>query len=169
MARKSGVVTIAAEGRDKGKTFVVREMAADHAERWALRAFGAMARAGVEIPENLLLSGMAGLAAMGLKAFLAAPYEEVGPLLDEMMGCVHFRDEAAPMNEATGEPVDRALMPDDIEEVATRVQLRDEVFQIHTGFSVAASLLTAVAAILNSNPASLQMSQDESQPSLPLD
>lgn len=149
MGRKNKLVTIIAEGRDHGKIFRILEMSADQGERWALRAFGAMSRAGVDIPEHVLLSGYAGLSALGLKAFLAADWEDVEPLLAEMMACVRAEDKDAPTDKATGEPINRPLVDTDIEEVATRIKLRDEVFELHTGFSVAASLFTAIAAILN--------------------
>lgn len=170
MARKEKPVTIEAEGRDKDKTFVLVEMSAAQGESWAFRAFGAMARAGVEIPEHVLMAGMAGLSAVGLKAFLAAPWADVEPLLAEMMACVRRVSADAPVDQATGKPITRGLIEDDTEEVATRVKLRDEVFELHTGFSLAASLMTAVAAVMNP-PASetSSTSGDELQPSLPLD
>ncbi len=42
-----------------------------------------------------------------------------------MMDCVEIKEERAV----------RALTPDDIEEVGTRLFLRGEVFKLHTGFS----------------------------------
>lgn len=169
MARKEKLVTIEAEGRDTGKTFLLTEMAAAPAENWAWRVFGAMARAGVDIPEHVLLSGMAGLSAVGLKAFLAAPWTDVQPLLAEMFECVRVQAAGAPIDQATGKPITRAVMEGDIEDVATRVKLRDEVFELHTGFSLAASLFAAVAAVTNLPASEISpTSTEESEPLLPL-
>lgn len=139
MGRKTKTVVVETEGRDKGKHFLITEMSASQAESWAFRAFGAMARAGVEVPENVVMSGMVGLSALGLKAFLAANWADVEPLLGEMMACV----QAVP--EPDRPEVTRRLIEDDIEEAATRARLRDEVFELHTGFSIAGALLNAVA------------------------
>ncbi|MCI0152402.1 hypothetical protein KNO81_42165 [Paraburkholderia sediminicola] len=49
-------------------------------------------------------------------------------LLDEMMGCVSIQPNPADPK------IVRGLIPDDIEEVNTRVLLRREVFRLHTGF-----------------------------------
>jgi hypothetical protein len=139
MARKTETTVITAEGRDQGKHFVLTEMAASKAEAWAFRAFGAMTRSGVDIPEEIVTAGMVGLSAMGLKAFLASDWADVEPLLAEMMACVQFRPDPA------GQPqIVRPLIEDDIEEPSTRAKLRDEVFKLHTGFSIAGSLLNAV-------------------------
>lgn len=138
MARKTKPVTITAEGRDKGKQYVLTEMPASQAEAWAFRAFGAMTRAGIDVPEEVVTSGMAGLAAIGLKAFLAAPWSDAEPLLAEMMACVQVQPDPSKPE------ILRKLIEDDIEETATRVHLRDEVFALHTGFSIAGSLLNAV-------------------------
>ncbi|HKT54279.1 MAG TPA: hypothetical protein VJP88_07490 [Caulobacteraceae bacterium] len=144
--RKSTIVTIEAqdgrENRDAGKRFKLTEMDAEAAEWWAVRALGAIQRAGFDMPQDVVESGMIGMAAVGLRSFMGAPIGEIKPLLDEMMGCVQIIMPAAPDG--------RALLPNDIEEVSTRVRLRDEVFKLHTGFSIATALLTAVAAYLQS-------------------
>ena len=45
------------------------------------------------------------------------------------------------------------MIEDDIEEIATRAFLRDEVFKLHANFSLIDSLLTAAAAIPDTAPA----------------
>ena len=70
------------------------------------------------IMANLLLNGVGGL-----------HYDEVRPLLAQMMDCVRIKEEMAT----------RELTPDDIEEVGTRLFLRGEVFKLHTGFSASAA------------------------------
>ena len=52
MARKTKRVTITAEGRDKGKTFLITELPADQAERWAIRALLALIQSGAVISED---------------------------------------------------------------------------------------------------------------------
>jgi hypothetical protein len=134
--RKTATVTITAEGRDKGKMFAITEMSADASERWALRAFFALMNTGIEIPADIAESGMAGIATMGLAALGKLPYYAAEPLLDDMWACV----QAVP-NPASPGTV-RALVDEDIEEVATRLQLRKEVFALHTDFFTAASTST---------------------------
>ena len=135
MARKVKEVVITAEGRDQGKTFVITEMPADQAERWALRALLALQAAGVSLPDGFEAAGMAGVAFAGLSALNRIRYEDIAPLLQEMMGCVKYRhrpgQDAQPL--AVGEECQ-------VEEVATLLQLRAEVLELHTGFSLADKL-----------------------------
>ena len=126
MARKTATVVITAEGRDKGKTFLLTEMPAAQAEAWAIRALLALTNAGAEVPDSE--TGMAGLATAGLMALGKLPYEAVKPLLDEMFLCVQYQHKP-------GHPPQPA--DENIEEVATRLQLRKEIFALHTGFSKA--------------------------------
>lgn len=125
------------EGRDKGKTFILKEAAAAQAERWATRALFALARSGVDMPKNTEGAGWAGLAYLGLQALSKVTMDEVQPLLDEMWSCVTIRPDPKHPE------VTRALYwggPDgegsDIEEIATMVKLRAEVFALHSGFSM---------------------------------
>lgn len=134
MARKTATVTISAEGRDKGKVFVLTELSAYEAEDWAGRALFALMNAGVEIPDNIAEAGLAGVAAMGLKAIAKLPFDSAKPLLDKMMGCIQIQPSPT---------VTRALIPDDIEEVATLLQLRKQVLGLHMDFSMAAAPSTS--------------------------
>lgn len=127
--RKEVTVVIEAEGRDKGKVFRLRELPAEQAEAWGLRLMLALSKSGVEVPEGFLEMGMVGVAAMGLKAMGGLPWEVAKPLLDEMMLCIQIQPGPRP-------DVVRGLISDDIEEVATRIRLREEVLTLHTGFSV---------------------------------
>jgi len=129
MARKVITTTITDEGRDKGKVFVLTEMPASQAERWALRAFLALAKADIEVPDNLAQMGMAGIALIGVQALLRAPWQEVEPLLDEMLQCIQIQ--ATPGKPGTT----RSLVEDDIEDVATRLKLRAELLKLHMDFS----------------------------------
>jgi hypothetical protein len=116
---------VAEDGRDKGKQFHLKEMPASQAEAWAIRALLAIGNAGVEIPDDAAGLGMAGVAAMGIKALMAIPYAAAEPLLDEMMACVQAMPSAN---------VFRPLVEDDIEEVVTRFKLRKAVWELHAGF-----------------------------------
>lgn len=130
MARKTASVTITAEGRDHGKVFLLTEMPASQAERWATRALLALGRSGTPIDDDVKNSGMAGIAVYGLRAFAAVGFEDIDPLLTEMMDCVQF------VPDASKPTVVRDLIEDDIQEVATRVFLRSEVVALHLGFSI---------------------------------
>lgn len=138
-------VVIAAEGRDKGKRFLITEMSATQAEKWAARALLALGRGGFEYSAELRSVGMSAIAVAGLGALLRTHYEDVEPLLDEMMACVQiYPDPKASFT--------RALYPDDIEEVYTLAILRSEVFELHTGFSVAGALSNSEAPAETTDP-----------------
>jgi hypothetical protein len=136
MARKTKTITIPqAEGnRDSGKTFLLTEMSAAQSEKWALRALGAIANSGMEIPPDVMRLGMGTLVAVGFKGLLTMQFDDAEPLLDEMMQCVVIVPD--PKNPNIVRPVD----DEDIEDIATRLMLRSEVFELHTGFSPAGFL-----------------------------
>jgi hypothetical protein len=160
--RKTKVVVIQADGgRDKGKTFLLTEMDADRAERWATQAFFAVSSNGVDVPPEVMQLGMGALVAVGVRAILTAKFEDAWPLLDDMMTCVTVIPD--PTRPALTRPLDK----DDIEEVTTRLLLRSEVFELHTGFSVAAFLsdLGKKAATRDSNPSTTSTSPVLSEPS----
>ena len=129
MARKTLTFTVQDKGRDLGKKYLITEMPASQAERWAIRVILAIGKAGIEIPEGLAAQGMAGLAAVGLMSLPRIPFEDAEPLLEEMMGCVQRVETSAI----------RALVEDDIEEVPTRLKLRKAIFELHTDFFGGAS------------------------------
>lgn len=134
--RKTAFITISAQGRDLGKVYKLTEMPASQSEWWATRLFLAMANAGIEVPDEVAESGLAGVASLGaggiVKLILGAvggiKQEDAKPLLDEMMACV-----ACIPDPMQPERV-RSLIEDDIEEVATRFKLRKEVVALHTDF-----------------------------------
>jgi hypothetical protein len=128
MARKILNVTITAEGRDKGKVFRLTEMPASRAEKWAVRAFLMLSRAGVEVPDGLQDAGLVGLAVVGLEALTKVSYSEAEPLLDEMMECVTI------LPDPTRDSSERRLVEEDIEEVPTRLRLRRELWGLHVDF-----------------------------------
>lgn len=144
--RKTATVVIDAPGRDHGRCYLLREMPASQAEKWAVRVFLALSRSGVAIPDDVAASGMAGIALLGMQLFAGIKFEDAEPLLDEMFGCISYIPDPAKPN------VVRGLIEDDIEEVATRLRLRKEVFGLHVDFSQAGGLLTSALG-LSASPA----------------
>lgn len=128
MARKEIYYTVEDKGRDQGKAFFIREMAASQAEWWAIRAGLAMAKNGVNLPDNFSDMGMAGMAKVGLEMVAQISPDEARPLLDELMKCIQFVPDPA------NQSIKRALIDDDTEEVMTRLKLRSEVFKLHVDF-----------------------------------
>ena len=155
MARKEIDITIESEGRDKGKTFWIKEMSAWDAERWAHRAFFAAMNAGVDIDENIARSGMAGIAAAGLMAFGKVTYEVAQPLLDELLKCVKYRFQP-------GENGVRNIVMEDIEEAGTILQLRAEALNLHINFPLIVapwrSTMSSSEATITQEPPSPPMS-----------
>ncbi len=136
MPRRTETIVITDEGRDKGKTYIIHEMAASQAEWWAARAFLALARSGAEIPEDAVQGGMMGVARYGIRGLASLSPEEAKPLLDEMFALVSFVPDPARPMVVKGWGGVASLSEDDIEEVATRVKLRMALIALHLGFSV---------------------------------
>lgn len=159
--RKTKSVTITADGRDKGKTFLLTELPAVKAEKWATRALLAIGQSGVTISEDALTAGMAGLAVVGIRALMSVAFEEAEPLLDEMRDCIQIQPD--PRNASVVRPV---MWDDEIEEVGTILLLRDEVMQLHLGFSIRETL-SKLAASRTVQPESgnTQTSPEPSAPS----
>lgn len=132
---------IAADGRDQGKRFLIEEMSAARSEEWAARALFAAMSCGVEVPDEILESGFAGVAALGIKSLSKVPFELAKPLFDEMMTCVRY--EFASGSDAGVRP----LIENDIEEVSTRLKLRKAVLMLHMdAFIAAAQSMQALGA-----------------------
>lgn len=161
--RKTLTVTVDNPGgRDHGKTFELTEMSAFKAERWAMRALLAVGAGNVQVPSPPPGSGMAGLLEMGLRSIFNLPFDQAEPLLEEMMECVRFVPD--PKN-----PIPRKIdkAADDIEEANTITFLRDEVFQLHTGFSLAGALSNLAAGVMiQFNSLNMPTSQKSSDSSL---
>lgn len=143
--RKTATITITDEGRDKGKVFLLREMPASRAEMWGIRAFMALAKSGIDIPDNVAQMGLAGIAMIGFKAVSGMSFDDAKPLLDELMTCVSI------MPDPSQPAVTRALVEDDIEEIGTRLKLRAEVFKLHVDFSKLAVLSTSASGTAGAN------------------
>lgn len=129
MPRHTKSVTVIADGRDNGKTFLITEMPASQAEKWAFRALSALAKAGVDVPEDVAKMGLPAIATLGIKAVCGMDFAEAEPLMDEMFACIQI------IPDMSKPEVRRGLIEADIEEVKTRVTLRKEWLALHTGFS----------------------------------
>lgn len=113
------------DGRDAGKTFVITEMPARPAYDWSLRAIFALMNAGFEVPDDIAGGGMASIAALGIKALGKAHYDDMKPLLDEMLACVVIVPDPSRPN-ITRSDIDR-----DIEDVKTFFVLQKEALMVH--------------------------------------
>jgi hypothetical protein len=138
MGRKTEVVRITEEGRDYGKQFLLKEMSASQAEKWAVKLFLALSRSGVDIADDVAKAGLAGVAALGFKMLGGMHFADAEPLLDEMFQCVQV------MPNPQHPEIVRALIDlggdgDDIEEVKTRITLRSAVFNLHASFFIDAA------------------------------
>lgn len=134
-------ITIMDDGRDKGKVFIIEEKPARQIQKWAVRAFLALARSGVDVPDDIEQAGLAGLATMSLRALTNLHFEDADSLMDELFECVRI----APDPKHT--EVVRTLVDSDIEEVTTRFRLHMEAFQLHTGFSIPGFRSTSMRVI----------------------
>lgn len=132
MPRHTKRITITAEGRDKGKAFLITELPADQAERWAIRAFLGMVQSGVDISPETMQGGMAAFAALGVRALGGITWEVLEPLLDEMWTCVEFQPAHSKLpSQSINDGINSQ-----IEEVQTRLALRLAVLELHMGFSL---------------------------------
>lgn len=130
MALKSKVVTITSDNRDKGKQFIITEMPAAKFEKWALKAITAMGRAGLAISDEVWEAGAGGLAVQGFKSIVKMDYEDAQELMDLMFECFTIQPDPS-------KDYKRSLTDTDIEEIATRLKLRAEWWELQTGFQIA--------------------------------
>lgn len=132
MPRNTKHFTVTEDGRDKGKTFLLTEMAAFPAAAWAIRAGLALAKAGFVISDDVVRRGWESLAVAGFNSLAGMQYAELQPLLDEMIGCVQI------VRDPKKSEFAQTLMENDIEEVVTVFRLYREVWDIHASFLLAA-------------------------------
>src|SRR5262249_21788582 len=99
-------------------------------------------------PANMMGAGMAAIMVVGLKALAVIPSVEAFALMDEMMTCVTIIRDKSHLEVAS------PLLEGDIEEVWTRMRLKDEVIELHTGFSLAGAMqkLTSTSAEQTTSP-----------------
>ncbi len=152
MARKTKQIIISSENpnnRDKGKLFIITEMSAMDAERWASDALHGLAQSGIGLPEDFRNAGTAVIAQIGIKALGGMPAETLHNLMDRMMQCVSYVPD--PQKPMINRIPDGKVVQDDIEEISTLVRLRGEWFSLQTGFNLAdvKSLAAPKAPALN--------------------
>jgi len=135
MARKTAQYTVTDNNRDNGKTFLITEMPAKKGDKWAMRLIVGLMNANVDLPEGFELSGMAGIAELGLKTLGKVNYELAELLADELLACVQVIPDVARPD------VIRPMIEQDIEEIVTYYKLRWEALKLHVDFSVTADLL----------------------------
>lgn len=129
MARRTKVVTIDSEkSRDHGKTFLITEMSADAAEWWAIRVTQGIVGSNPDADFDIFSGSLPRLANFAFVGLAKIPADQLKPLMDEMKSCVSFM---LPDGKTS-----RALLQGDVEDIMTWLELRKEVFEILTGFSV---------------------------------
>lgn len=148
--RKTEVVVVPAEwgGRDANKCFLITEMSAAEAEKWAWRLALCVKGTAAQIPESIAGLGMIAVAVRGINSFFAHDVDEkkLLGLFDEMMVCVQVVRDPRAIDGTTGRPVATPIVSaDDIEEVRTIMWLRSEVLRVHTNFSFIDAALAWIA------------------------
>ncbi len=156
--RRSRTVTIdkpadGIENRDAGKTFIITEVPAVQAEEWGLRALMALGTSGFIVPQEMADAGLIGAAIVGYQAFMGARQEEILPLWREMLpACVQYLPPAG--ENAAGVTITIPWNPQLVEEVSTLAILRQNILELHVGFTLAEFVqklrLTTSAMNLNS-------------------
>jgi hypothetical protein len=163
MGLKTREVTIATtEGnRDSGKKFLLTEMPALKAEKWARHAAAAVNRSDLDIREEIKQLGMLGFYLAGFQALAGGDIDQVDALMDQMLPLIHIVEPK----------VTRPLTPDggDIEEVTTIIQLRKDLLELHMGFTLAelVQILKSSATPLQEDSQNTSMSETSSEPLSP--
>ena len=151
--RKTKVV-VADNGRDAGKNFLLREWPAAKAEDWGWRAVFALNRGGSDIPiEAIANMGMAAIAYVGFSTLMRGNINsaEMIPILNELLECVSVIRDPRAVDQVSGGPVAMPISTeDDIAEVGTRLWLKSEVFELHTGFSAADVIANLISVAMAS-------------------
>lgn len=128
-------LAISADGRDKGKTFVLTEMPAIPGERWATQALYLMMTAGIQVPDSAQGAGMAGLAQLdfagGNNPLTAIAMQRAlqDESLDAWWDCVTYEHDPKQMPQRIIQGAGCQ-----IEEIATVAELRMAVLNLHTHF-----------------------------------
>ncbi|MCW4594270.1 hypothetical protein NO219_09795, partial [Gluconacetobacter entanii] len=96
MALKSIEYTVAEEGEDCGKVFVITRMSAFDADRWGRHVLHAALAGGYRAPDgDDVAEGMGSIAEAGMRIFGMMAPEAADTLLDRLMQCVRIiRDPA---------------------------------------------------------------------------
>lgn len=140
MARRTKVVEIQDDNRDKGKRFLLTEVSATDGQDWAIRACIALGSSDIDLPKDLHLAGMAGVLIIGLQKMRSGlNYSLLKPLINDLTACIQV------MPDNNNLSIVRKLIPDDIEEIITLTKLQGQVIELHSGFTWDEIKLTSAA------------------------
>lgn len=147
------------ENRDAGKVFLLTEVDAITAEEWGLRALMALGTSGIVIPQELANMGLIGVVIVGYQALMGAKQSDLLPLWREMLpATVKYK------------PSEGVILPFNgglIEEPSTLLHLRQQVMELHTGFTfaeLARKFQGLGSAVATSNSPTTSTSPESSEP-----
>jgi hypothetical protein len=133
---KTSTYVVEAQGRDKGKHFLLTEMPVTDAENWSIDLLLCAAEK-ANVPPEAFQYGMAAVAQLGLmNAIFGMNPERIKPLLARLMQCVRYVPNPQKPHVTIGWPE----MISQIEEVKTSLALKWEVIKLHMDFSQTAAL-----------------------------
>lgn len=131
------------EGRDMGKTFLVKEMPVSRVEKWSCRALCALF--GAELPADIAnASKTSSTAAIGMavvKGLAAIDWEKAEPLYDELLAQIYRVPK--PEQPTTLIQLCAANLDAHIEDAKTIFKLRWEAASISLGFLLGGEDLTS--------------------------
>lgn len=162
--RKTEEVWVTGDGRDYGKLYVITEMPARQAEMWAFKAFNALARSNVQIPDTVVGAGIVGVWVLGVKMLFAMDFATMPELLEEMMACAQFCPDPVGNRNFLRPLVGDQAIDDDVEEVETRIHLREQIFKLHVGFTPAEAISKLTSALNPVAASSAPTSRASSRP-----
>jgi len=159
MARQTKIITIGEDGgRDAGKTYQLHEMPVRQSEWWGMRFISTLCSGNIDMPQDLIGAGLAGIAALGVRFVLGTiGRPEMKELHDEMFdSCISFIPDPTRPLEAPfmrGKNGQVPMIDDDIEEQQTLRRLREEILKLHLDFFPPAvrSILETIVATAASN------------------
>ena len=103
-------------------------MSADAAEWWAIRVTQGIVGSNPDADFDIFSGSLPRLANFAFVGLAKIPADQLKPLMDEMKSCVSV---LLPDGKTS-----RALLAGDVEDIMTWLELRKEVFEVLTGFSV---------------------------------
>jgi hypothetical protein len=114
-------------GRDSARVYLITEMSAFKAEKWAIKALWLIAANGSDLTSAMNDAPFAEFVRSGLVALFKVDFKQAEPLLDEMLSCVSL------VTNAGTRPI---ILADDFEDPRTLIKLRKEIFALHTDFFI---------------------------------
>ena len=114
-----------AGSRDNGKMFQITEMPALQGESWAFRALQLLGKSGLDLTDEIGEFSALRIAQVGLTSLSMCNYEEVAPLLSEILQQVQIKMPTGGW---------RSVITDDFEEISTLFKIRKEFFSLQYGF-----------------------------------